>query len=341
MRVLVIHEGVHAVDYHRLIVPFADIDRNVDNLQLFSCGSLEKVTPKDLIEQQIDVVVFSRNISSTLNPRPIFAAIKAAGAKIVIDIDDYWILPVHHPHAIFARKSNLSRCIEDQIFMADAVITTHTELKNEIAKIRPSKYIYIAPNGIDPNEPQMNLDSLKYSYDSLYWQGGITHVHDLKLLEGSLKGLIDYKITLGGYHDSEQWKEYLKIFNKANYEYEHITHVDRYAYNYNNKGICLVPLLNNKFNRMKSELKVIEAGWFQKPVIASAVHPITRAIQPDKNGILCATKEQWKTNIKGLLGNERWQDDLRFKLHETIKERYLINQVNEQRLQCLYDMYVK
>jgi glycosyltransferase involved in cell wall biosynthesis len=341
MRVLVIHEGVHSVDYHRLIVPFADIDRNFDDINLFSLNSLEGVTADDLKREQIDIVVFSRNISATLNPRPIFNAIKAAGAKIVIDIDDHWLLPVHHPNATIARKSNLSRCIEDQIFMADAVITTHQELKNEISKIRPSKHVYISANGIDPKEPQMSLEGLKYTSDSVYWQGGSTHLHDLKLLEGAFKGLIDYKLTLGGYYDSDIWREYLKIFNKTNYEYEPITHVDMYAHNYRNKGICVTPLLNNRFNRMKSELKIIEAGWFQKPVISSKVHPYTRIIKEDVNGLFCETKEDWKVKIKGLLSNEQWQNDLRFSLHETVKEKYLINKVNEQRVQCLIDMYAK
>ena len=66
MRVLVIHEGVHSVDYHRLIVPFADIDRNFDDINLFSLNSLEGVTADDLKREQIDIVVFSRNISAKL-----------------------------------------------------------------------------------------------------------------------------------------------------------------------------------------------------------------------------------------------------------------------------------
>ena len=341
MRVIVVHEGVHSVDYHRLIVPFAHIGKSFDEIKIFSKNHLEDVTVDFLKQQQIDIVVYSRNISPTLNPRPIFAMLKAAGVKIVIDIDDYWQLPKHHPNYKLSIQSGLSRCIEDQIFAADAVITTHGSLRAEIGKIRPTKHVYIAPNGIDPQEPQFSLENLKYDYENVFWQGGSTHYHDLKLLEGSFKELIDYKFTLGGYYDSEIWNNYLKLFNKDNYEYEHITHVDRYAFNYHNKGICVTPLLNNKFNRMKSELKIIEAGWFQKPVISSMVHPYTRIIKEDVNGLYARNKDDWKIKIKGLLSNQQWQDDLRFKLHETVKNNYLINKVNEHRVQCLIDMYAK
>jgi glycosyltransferase involved in cell wall biosynthesis len=49
--------------------------------------------------------------------------------------------------------------------------------------------------------------------------------------------------------------------------------VDKYYQNYRHADICVCPLRDNKFNAMKSNLKVLEAAHMGLPVIASNVHP--------------------------------------------------------------------
>lgn len=345
MKVLVVHSGISGVDYHRLIVPFNAIGKAYPAIEFVQTNHLEEhdgkpaPTVQDLIDTGVEICIFSRNISYKFDPAPVYAKLKAAGIKIVIDMDDYWYLPKNHPMSAIYKKANLSKCIEDQIRMADAVICTHRTLANEIAKVRLSRTIYIAPNGIDPDEPQFSHEGLAYDPEHIYWQGSPTHLHDLELLKGAFDGLIDYKFTLGGYIGKEPiWKEYLQLFSRNNIDYEPAVFVGQYARNYLNKGICVIPLRDNKFNRMKSELKAIEAGWFQKPVICSYVHPYTRMITNDVDGLFAHKPEHWKVKIKGLLSNKQWQDDLRFKLNETVKQRYLIDRVNQQRLNLLYDL---
>lgn len=344
MKILIVHSGLSGVDYHRLIVPFQAMGKEYPYIQFFQINHLEehegKPAPsvKDIIEWGIEVCIFSRNISYKFDPAPIFAKLKAAKVKIVMDMDDYWYLPKNHVMSSIYKKANLSKCIEDQIRMCDAVICTHRVLANEIAKFRLAKTIYIAPNAIDPTQPQFNLEGLEYDYEHLYWQGSPTHLHDLELMVGAFDGLIDYKLTLGGYIEEEPiWKKYLELFAKNNIDFEPAVFVGQYARNYMNKGICLIPLKDNKFNRMKSELKAIEAGWFQKPVIASYTHPYTRMITNDVDGLFIHKPHEWKPKIKGLLSNHQWQDDLRMKLHETVHKRYLIERANQQRLNLLYD----
>jgi len=49
MRVIVVHEGVHSVDYHRLIVPFAHIGKSFDEIKIFSknhCSPDRRHPPK-------------------------------------------------------------------------------------------------------------------------------------------------------------------------------------------------------------------------------------------------------------------------------------------------------
>lgn len=352
MNILVLHHGESGVDYHRIVVPFAEIHRNgeatgykvvqsryiedyVDKLG----NEQRSLTVQQLKDNDIQVCVFSRNISYRANPAPAYAKLKAAGVKIVIDIDDHWELSRGHVMQMGYRKSNMSKCIFDQIKYSDAVICTQPNLRDEIKRHFPKKRIYIAPNGIDPSEPQFALDKLSYNPESLYWQGSPTHYNDLKLLQGAFNGLIDYKFTIAGYvHGDPEWERTIQLFSRDNYEYEYGVTVDKYATGYWNKGICLVPLLNNKFNRCKSELKAIEAGWFGKPVIASNTIPYTYIIKHGENGFLARNTAEFASYIKTLLRNPQMQYDFGMKLRETVAKRYTIARVNEARYELLNDI---
>ena len=51
--------------------------------------------------------------------------------------------------------------------------------------------------------------------------------------------------------------------------------INKYAYNYNSFDVSLAPLVDTEFNTNKSQLKVIEAGFHKKALIASDVKPYT------------------------------------------------------------------
>ena len=51
--------------------------------------------------------------------------------------------------------------------------------------------------------------------------------------------------------------------------------VTSYAKNYSKFDVSLAPIKNTMFNRMKSQLKVIEAGFYKKAIIASDLGPYT------------------------------------------------------------------
>jgi hypothetical protein len=51
--------------------------------------------------------------------------------------------------------------------------------------------------------------------------------------------------------------------------------INTYASNYRLFDVSLAPIKNHIFNRVKSQLKVIEAGFYKKAIIASNVGPYT------------------------------------------------------------------
>ena len=149
----------------------------------------------------------------------------------------------------------------------------------------------------------------------------------------------EYKTFLDKFQEGDypaiQNENYVRVWTRP---------VDSYARNYSNFDISLAPIKNHIFNRMKSQLKVIEAGFYKKAIIASNVGPYTIDLKHalDKgqftNGNALLVNESnnhsdWAKNIKKLVDNPNMITDLGERLYETVKERYDLNLVTKTRAQ--------
>jgi len=147
----------------------------------------------------------------------------------------------------------------------------------------------------------------------------------------------EYKIFL----DKFKEEDYPKV-NEENYVRVWTRPVDSYARNYSNFDISLSPIKNHIFNRMKSQLKVIEAGFYKKALIASNVGPYTIDLKhamkngefTDGNALLVdevKNHSDWAKNIKKLVDNPNMITDLGERLYETVKDKYHLNTVTKTR----------
>ena len=147
----------------------------------------------------------------------------------------------------------------------------------------------------------------------------------------------EYKIFL----DKFKEEDYPNV-NKENYVRVWTRPVDSYARNYSNFDISLSPIKNHIFNRMKSQLKVIEAGFYKKALIASNVGPYTIDLKhamkngefTDGNALLVdevKNHSDWAKNIKKLVDNPNMITDLGERLYETVKDKYHLDTVTHER----------
>ena len=147
----------------------------------------------------------------------------------------------------------------------------------------------------------------------------------------------DYKIFLDKFEDGV----YPNIDNE-NYVRVWTRPVDSYARNYSNFDISLAPIKNHIFNRMKSQLKVIEAGFYKKALIASEIGPYTLDLKHclengnfvDGNAMLVRESRNhsdWNKNIEKLIKNPNLVKDMGERLYETVKDKYDLNVVTKNR----------
>jgi glycosyltransferase involved in cell wall biosynthesis len=155
-----------------------------------------------------------------------------------------------------------------------------------------------------------------------------------------------------------QHKEFLMKFKEEDYNSNVLPFYNRvwtkpvtsYAANYRWFDVSLAPIKNHIFNRVKSQLKVIEAGFYKKAIIASNVGPYTIDLKHslkngefvDGNALLVdeVRTGDWSKYMKKLIDNPNWAYDLGQRLYETVKDTYDLNKVTKDRAE-LYKSLVK
>jgi glycosyltransferase involved in cell wall biosynthesis len=147
----------------------------------------------------------------------------------------------------------------------------------------------------------------------------------------------EYKLFLDNFKEEEypavENENYVRVWTRP---------VDSYARNYSNFDISLAPIKNHIFNRMKSQLKVIEAGFYKKAIIASNIGPYTIDLKhamkngefTDGNALLVdevKNHSDWAKYIKKLVDNPNMITDLGERLYETVSQKYDLNIVTKTR----------
>ena len=165
---------------------------------------------------------------------------------------------------------------------------------------------------------------------------------------------------------SEDYKKHLLSFKQGEYEgvenepYRRVwtKPISTYASNYNLFDISLAPLEDNVFNKVKSQLKVIEAGFHKKALIAQDFGPYqidmetvfgrpakgehTPPVNENANGLLIPKNKNhklWTKYIKYLVDNPEMITTLGNKLYDTVNGRYDMVSVCKDRLE-LYNRLV-
>jgi glycosyltransferase involved in cell wall biosynthesis len=308
--------GFHRIHMPLLLMP--DTDVYITNA----------VKEEDFEAKQPTTVYYNRIISDN-----ILALQSKYHFRIAVDVDDYWELDPGHILYEYHMANRMPEHHIKHIRLADVVTTTHERLAEEIYKI--NRNVVVVPNAIPthPYFPRFRIPNVT-GRSRIFWQGSVTHGKDIELLHGPFKKLDKNKFqtVIAGYMDGEpEWDKMVSFFTRG------LTipgmvlpgaSVDKYYQHYRHADICVCPLRDNKFNAMKSNLKVLEAAHMGLPVIASNVHPY-------KNipGIMYVSRQQdW---IYWLLKNKtRWKEHAKA-LWEWCNENHDFDTINETRKQAI------
>lgn len=330
--------SVGGVEYHRLLIPYINLAKN-HPVEIHQTNEItEKIELKDY-----QLVVCSRVLSNYSRDEEVLQMLQKADVPYIVDVDDSWRLPTNHLLYHQWQQYKLTSRIELALKNAAAVTVTTPHLAAQVRKL--NKNVVIAPNAIDLEQPQFIPRPVGADNVRIGWVGGLCHTDDIPLLERGFKRLYaekdlqwKYSVNLCGYspQNFDVWGYYEQVFTagkpQPNYHRVPGRDIRNYAHLYNGLDVCLVPLADTPFNRCKSPLKLLEAGWFKKACIVSQVYPYTLLGQHYKNLLFVQNnKIDWHKYMKKLIQNPNLRQDLGEALHQTVKDNYLIDIVNEER----------
>jgi len=244
----------------------------------------------------------------------ILSTLKAAGKKIVYEVDDdVFNVASHNPCANIYNRYDAQLCMRHCLTLADKVIVTSERLAKAL-DVEDKAIIY--PNSLDWDKLfYVNKKSEKRKKHRIFWSGSNTHNEDFKVCMPALLRIFkereDVELfiigtvppivqqLLGEYSDriiynpgmhTEAFFQYLRFSLDAD--------------------IGIVPLEDTTFNHSKSICKGLEYTLARIPIVASGCPPYSDVFEHGKDACLCSTEEEWYESINSLLESEEMREEM-------------------------------
>lgn len=183
-------------------------------------------------------------------------------------------------------------------------------------------------NGVFVDDSGRNMWS---NFENIFTNNGryITNFkHDTWLKTRVDNGRLNY-----GYNEEFKDEFYQRRWTKP---------IFTYGTMYNEADIALAPLKSGMiFNKVKSQLKVIEAGIHKCPVIASNYGPYTLDVIDGKHGFLIDESDRagWYNKMKWFSENPSAIVDMGESLNELVLEKYTLDKINQKRIEFFKFIY--
>lgn len=316
--------------YHRLHTPLLDLKSDYDIVNKSS------FTEQDLLG--INIFLYNRFANVPVYMLNILR--KKHNFKIIIDMDDDVYIPKKHYMYNMYETQKIPQKIIKHLINADYIICATELLADKLKQYNPN--VIVIPNAINFNIEQFQLKEKEKSNKLRFiYPCSLSHMYDVELLESSFKRIktdsyvnMKTEFTLAGYNTSNKqtesiWNKMKDVYKKlGKYKILGSLPTEEYMRLYDNQDVCNIPLEVNEFNRMKSCLKLYEAGSKKLVAMVSNVIPYTQhkgLYIPIENNM------DWYKYTKELIKSEQMKVDYSEKLHEFVKENYNMQKINQYR----------
>ena len=252
-------------------------------------------------------------VPKTQEQTALYLAMKKWGkCKLVMDIDDN-ILSMSEDHPNYHWYTNMDTSPAEWVLQglkeADLMVTTNQHLADIFSPY--CRNSYIMPNSID-FEAWNYKKRGKNKKITIGWAGASGHQNDLLLVKKAvdkLKGKVKF-VCMGDYQNN-RWFNYDRNIPWST--------IEKYPKTYaqGNFDIVIAPMRDNRYNRGKSCLRIIEAGSLKIPVVASPVG--------DYQGfpvLYAKDRNEWTTQLERLVDDEKLRVELGEKLYQKVYNEY-------------------
>lgn len=304
--VLAFHKVNSGVSYHRV---FAPLICHQDADVMF----IEKITDVEP-EMWSKVTHIFASRAFPVEPFEDFVKLcRKENIKLIVDQDDWWVLPPSHPlKGIYSEQMKVR--IIRSMKAADEVWVTNKHLASKVKKYNSN--IRIIPNAI--SIPTWQVERQPSEHVRFGYIGGNHHQIDIRESKIDLTGYEAYVADVDNYPEMMKAKYTLKTFPPSSYHrlYEFF-------------DVSLVPLSTSEFAKCKSHLKMLEAGFSKCALIVSRTEPYLPYITKE-NCIAIQNPSEWAGAIKRLNDNPNQVADIAEALYQYVQP-FTMTKINELR----------
>lgn len=223
------------------------------------------------------------------------------GKPVVMEIDDNILsCPEYNPAAgTYGPNNNTRKLTVQQLRESDAVFVTTPYLKEIYSEF--NDHVYMLPNSIDFKLWGKAPRRVNKGKITIGWVGGANHNDDLLIIEPAIEYLTakypHVEFVFGhGMHPRFRGKKGVRWIQE-------FVRIDKYPKSVASMGfdIGVAPLVDNSFNRGKSNLRWLEYSALGIPTVASNVGHFKETIEHGKTGLLCDTPADFTTSLECLI----------------------------------------
>lgn len=261
---------------------------------------------------------------------------KKYGFKVLLDLDDFWELNVQHPMYKSWNANKTGESILQWVKVADAITVTTKRLADKVLPF--NKNVHVIPNALPYGDGQFTTLTTESDKFRFVYAAASSHVYDAQILKNAIGKIrnIDAEFILAGYDAANVniWNRIEAPFKQAkNYRRVNGKQLITYMTCYD-ADVALAPLEANMFTAFKSNLKILEAGCKNLPIICSNVPPYSD--EPPAPGIMYASNtREWIEHFQWCFKNPTGVKELGQQLGQYVREYYDLKKVNIYRKQLI------
>jgi glycosyltransferase involved in cell wall biosynthesis len=277
---------------------------------------------------EADIVVIQRDFPRFPDYDAVITCAREQKKPVIYEIDDL-ILEVPSYHVSRPAFIDVLFRILRGAVDADMVVTSTSLLQRYFSNFNPNTCL--VPNLLDdsiwklrsphPTDPDRKPVVIGY-------MGGGSHLPDLEMIKPVILHLLqDYgskiMFRFWGVQPPAQ------LLNHPNVEWIplDVLNYEEFAgyFTRQESDVFIAPLLENFFNRHKSQIKFLEYSSMGVAGIYSQLEPYSSVVNHGENGFLATTLEDWETQLRQLidLPDLRWR--LAANAQETVRQNWLLS----------------
>ena len=303
-------EPINSTSYYRCEILTEQLKANNRESDIIYYKYLENNS--DILDNYKHIVWYRLPLLDWLTP--MIEKMKKNERKIIFSIDDLlfdldsvrkreWTTSLYKDE----REELLSQVkgMNEFIKISDLGISSTEPLKREMKKYIQGE-VLVYRNGFSQKQLEISNqpDSWPGIFNLGFFSGSYTHDENFKMITPALLKLLKQypklKLHIGGRVEVSQ--KFDKYKNQV-IRYPHLT-INSFQTILSNVAVVLAPLVKNRHNEAKSELRFVQAAFAKRIVIATDTTPFKYAIKSGENGYLVSKSEDWYETINSIFQNE-------------------------------------